>query len=371
MSDSTKGFWRVAAIITAATFGDGVFALPFVFYQSGWLLSLGYLVVLATVIISAHVVYLKTLEKVGEKERLLGLARRYFGEKGFWVGFVAIVLGLLLTLVAYLILGTQFVGILFPSALPGGPLAVFWIFTSLLVLASDRHIVGLELAGIICSSLIVVLIFATAWPHVFFAGIPAVNMKNAFLPFGVILFELAGWTGIEPAYESRKRDGRKNDPWRALALGTFVAAILSVVFVSGILGSASHITSDTVSGLSNWPIWKRDLLAILGLCAVTTVFMPIAREIKNSLEKDLRWKKSYSHGLIILLPVACILLGLNNFLIVVGIVGGVFLSTQYLLIISVGRRALKLSVVKQTLLDIVAFIFVVAAIYQIYSFIVK
>jgi tyrosine-specific transport protein len=367
----SNGFWEIAAIITAATFGDGVFALPFVFYQAGWLIALGYLAILATIIVGAHVVYLKTLEKVGEKERLLGLARRYLGDGGFWVGFVAIVLGLLLTLVAYLILGTQFITILFPGSLPGAPLLVFWLFTSLLVLASDRHIVGLELAGIICTSCIVILIFVTAWPHVVFAGIPMINTKNIFLPFGVILFELAGWTGIEPAYESRKRGGRKYDPWRALATGTFVAALLSLIFVTGILGSATHITTDTISGLSSWPIWKRDVLAVLGLCAVATVFMPIAREIKNSLEKDLKWKKTYSRGLIILLPIVCISLGLNNFLVVVGIVGGVFLSTQYLLIVSVGRRALTLSGAKKFLLDVVAGVFVVAAIYQIYSFIVK
>src|SRR6185312_1068239 len=110
-----------------------------------------------------------------------------------------------------------------------------------------------------------------------------------FLPFGVILFGLAGWTGIEPAYESRKKGGRKYAPWRALAIGTFAAATLSLMFAAGVLGSASHITTDTISGLSDWPLWKRDALALLGLCAVSTVFMPIAREIKNSLEKDLRW----------------------------------------------------------------------------------
>ena len=366
------GFWKVAAILAAATLGDGVFALPFVFIQSGWLLSILYLLALATIVVTAHVVYLKTLEKVDEKERLLGLARKYFGEKGFWVGFVAIVVGLLLTLVVYLILGAQFIKILFPSALPGGPLLVFWMLATLLVFASDRHIVGLELVGVFCTSCIIILIFVTALPNVTFAGIQAITGKNLFLPFGVILFELAGWTGIEPAYETRKRSGRKYDPWRALALGTFAAAALSLMFIAGVLGSSSsHITPDTISGLSDWPLWKRDALALLGLCAVSTVFMPIAREIKNSLEKDLRWNKHYSRGLIILAPVACILLGLNNFLVVVGLVGGVFLSTQYLLIISVGRRALRLSGTKKFLLDVVACVFVVAAIYQMYGFIVK
>lgn len=358
-------------MITAATLGDGIFAMPFVFYASGWLVALCYLVVLVAIIVGAHIVYLKTLERVDEKERLLGLARRYFGEGGFWVGFIAIVLGLLLTLVAYLILGAQFIHILFPGALSVGPLLVFWFATSILVLVGDKRIMGLELIGIICTSLIVLLIFVTAWPHVFFQGIPAINPANLFLPFGVILFELAGWTGIEPAYELRKINGRKSDPWRSLAAGTIAAAAVSLLFITGILGSATHITSDTISGLTGWPIWKRDLLALLGLCAIATVFIPISREIKNSLEKDLRWNKNYSRGLIILLPISCVLLGFNSFLTVVGLVGGVFLSAQYLLIISVGRRALALSGIKKVLLDVIALVFIIAALYEIFSFIVK
>src|SRR5258708_2304029 len=102
-------FFEIAGIVAAATVGDGVFALPFVFYNAGWELSLFYLALLAFFVSTAHVVYLKALEAEGEKNRLLGLARKYFGQTGFWIGFLAIVVGLLLTLVAYLILGMQFI----------------------------------------------------------------------------------------------------------------------------------------------------------------------------------------------------------------------------------------------------------------------
>src|SRR5258708_5363686 len=109
------GFFRVAAIVAAATIGDGIFALPYVFYRAGWLASLFYLVVLAVFVSTAHVIYLATLEKRGEKERLLGLTRKYLGIPGFWVGFIAIEIGLILTLVAYLILGTQFIHLALPT----------------------------------------------------------------------------------------------------------------------------------------------------------------------------------------------------------------------------------------------------------------
>jgi len=366
------------AIVTAATVGDGVFALPFVFQQAGWLLCLAYLAVLGAIVISAHLVYFRTLEKVGEKKRLLGLARRYFGEGGFWIGFAAIVIGLLLTLVAYLILGSEFIRLGFPGAPSWLPLTAFWLFIAAIMLMNDSRVIELEIVGILCTSIVIGLIFFTAFPNAGFDGAPIVNWANAFLPFGAVLFSIAGWTSIEPAYESKKgfrvRAGvsrQKFSPWIALASGTAFAALLYTMFSAGVLGTASHITPDTISGLGDWPAWKRDIVAALGLLAVATVAMPISREIKNALEKDLKWNKVWSRALIIFFPIVCVLAGLNNFLVVVGIVGGVFLSTQYLLIVSVGRRVLSLSLAQKIALDIVAGVFALAAIYQIVSFIVQ
>jgi len=362
--------WRIAAIVAAATIGDGIFALPFVFYQAGWLATIAYLVVLGVFVSAAHIVYLETLESKGEKKRLLGLTREYLGEGGFWIGFAAIVIGLLLTLVAYLILGAQFIRLLLPAASPMWGLVTFWVLMAIPVFMDDGHVVELELLGIACTTAIIFLIFFTAWPAVTFGGVSAVNWPNIFLPFGAVLFSLAGWTSVEPAYESRKRGGRGRDPWKALALGTFFVGALYLLFAAGILGSAPAIASDTVSGLAGWPTWKRDLLAIFGLIAVGTVYLPISREIKNALEKDLRWRKVASRALILVLPVALIFLGLNNFLIVVGLVGGVFLSMQYLLIVAVGRRALTLSPAKGFFLDLIAAVFVIGAVYQVWTFVV-
>ncbi len=370
MSDN----FEIAGIVAAATVGDGVFALPYVFYNAGWLTGIFYLLILAGFVITAHVVYLKVLESEGEKQRLFGLAEKYFGKTGFWVGFLAIVIGLLLTLVAYLILGTQFIHL----ALPGVPLdygfVVFWLIISIVALSNDKEIRELELVGIGCTSLIIIIIFASAWPNIFFNGVPAVHWQNLFLPFGAVLFSLAGWTSIEPAYEARKGSSkRKRSPWKALAIGTLFAALLYAMFASGILGSTSSsmITPDTASGLAAWPFWKKDLLAALGLLAVATVYLPISREIKNALEKDLKWPRGSSRPLVVLVPPALILLGVNNFLAVVGLVGGVFLSLQYLLIISVGRRALKLKTGVNVALDIIAIVFIVAAVYSVWQFIVR
>jgi len=280
------------------------------------------------------------------------------------------VLGLLLTLVAYLILGGRFVHLAFPSLGAAASLLIFWLFTAIPVFTSDGRIIKLELAGVACTSIIIVFIFATAWPAATFAGIPAVNFENLFLPFGAILFALAGWTGVEPAYESRKKFGAASDPWRALASGTFFVALLYIMFAAGIIGSAPVVSPDTISGLFGWPLWKKEIIALFGLIAVATVYMPISREIRNALEKDLGWNRFLSRTLILLVPLIFIGLGFNNFLVIVGLVGGVFIGAQYVLIIAVGRRALTLSAAQRVFLDAVALIFIVAAVYEVWTFVV-
>jgi len=352
--------------MAAATMGSGEFALPFIFYKSGWLLCLAYFVVLGGIIIGAQIIYLRTLEKVDEKERLLGLARKYFGSAGFWVGFFAIVIGLLLGFVIYLILGTQFIRLLFP-AIPGSwPLFIFWLFISLPVLIRSRRVTNFETFGIMLVVVLIVFIFISAQTAAVQRAIPASSVPDAFLPFGVILFSLAGWTGVEPIYEMRKKEKEKTrkDVW-PLILGTAAAALLYIMFAVGILVSAPNIASDTVSGLAGWPIWKRDLIAVLGLVALWTVSMPIAHEIRNALEKDLKWNHIVSRLVIILVPLALILSGFNNFLAIVGITGGLFLSVQYLLIISVGRKVLELPPAQKIFLTAAALVFLVAAVYSV------
>lgn len=193
-----------------------------------------------------------------------------------------------------------------------------------------------------------------------------------FLPFGVVLFALTGWTGVEPLYESLKSESRGVRPrvLSLLASGTAAAALLYILFAAGILNSAPQITSDTVSGLVAWPVWEKDLVALLGLLAVSTCSMPISHEIRNALEKDLKWNHVVSRLVIIGLPLAVVLSGFNNFLVVIAITGGVFLSTQYLLIVAVGRRALALSRAQKFLLDAMALVFFVAAVYSAWAFVV-
>jgi hypothetical protein len=371
---SIKSF-IIVAIVAAATIGEGVFAVPYIVATAGWAITLGYFIAVIAIVSVAHILYLRTLAAVDEKERLLGLARKYFGATGFWIGFIAIVVGLLLGFVAYLVLGTQFLQILFPGLPSGFALAIFWILLAYLVWGSEGRIAWFEAVGIALVSFAILFIFFSGHPATFFNNVSFAVPGGFLLPFGVVIFALAGWTSVEPVYELayKKEDGKRlvvPATFALFALGTAFAGLLYWLFAAGVIGTVPSVAADTVSGIAAWPLWRKDILAAVGLLSVCVVSVPIAREIRGAMEKDLGWNPIFSRAAIVLLPLAAVLLGFNDFLAIVGIAGGIFISTQYLLIISVGRRTLALARREKFLLDIVAIVFICAAVYEIWRFVV-
>jgi amino acid permease len=364
--------FKMAAVVTAATIGEGVFALPYVIQAAGWLLTLCYFVALIAAVSVAHIIYLRTLGAVHEKERLLGLAQKYFGGAGFWIGFVAIVVGLLLGFVAYLVLGARFLGILIPGISPAVALSAFWFLLACLVWGSERKIAGLEITGVALIACAIFFIFFSGRPDLAFTNMPLVMSRNFFLPFGVVLFSLAGWTSVEQVYElahGGTPSSRSAMFWTFVA-GAAAAAALYWFFAFGVIGGASQVAMDTVSGIGNWPAWRKDILAVIGLVSICVVSMPLAREMRGAMEKDLKWSPFVSRAIIIGLPIAVVFAGFTNFLTIVSVAGGIFISMQYLLILSVGQRTLTFAPREKFLLDVLAIVFIAAAVYEVASFVV-
>ena len=365
-----KGMWRCALLMVAGTVGAGLFGIPYVFYKAGWAIAFFYLAVFVVLVGIAHGVYAKTLAKVRERKHLLGLVAEQFGAWGKWIASFAIIGGLLITLVVYLILGARFLGLLFP-ALGNFSYPLFWVLASLPLLLKFRRLVLSEVIGALAMAAIIAVIFlgasANAYPQVI-----AADLSELFLPFGVILFALAGWATVEPVFDYGISAGLPlKKISRAMTLGTFFSSLLYLLFAVGIFGSAPVISENTLDGLGSWPFWKFATLLVLGIFAIWTSYVPIGLEIKNSLRKDLVWRESTSVFFVLLAPPLLVLLGFNNFIRVAGLAGGLFLGLQYLLILAVGARVLAPSRGKKIATLALALVFILAAVYEVYYFVVR
>lgn len=363
-------FLWVAALVAATAIGAGLFSLPYVFLRAGWLAGVLYLFLTAFFLSFAHSVYYRVLEGNSGDKRLLGLTGRYFGTAGRFIGFAAIIGGLALALVIYLILAGEFSELIRPGTRTLGAF-LFWLAGSLPIILGLRRLLLSEFLGAVMMIFIIGLVFF----GVIGKNLPelsSVNWRELFLPFGPVLFSLAAWTAVEPAFDYSRRVGQApGRSRRAMALGIYFAAFLYLLFVLGILGTVSAITPDTVSGLGKWPEWKFALLVVLGFFAIWTSYIPIGLEIKNSLIYDLGSSRLTAAAAVFFLPPLLLFLGFGDFLKVLGLAGGVFLGLEYILILMVGKKALTLNAAQKFMVNFLILIFALGAVYEIYYFIVK
>jgi len=367
----TKKLFLIASgIVVGTTIGAGIFSLPYVFLKAGWAAGIVHLVVLTILVSYAHLLYYKVLERSGEGHGLLGLVRMHLGEMAGRVAFLAVVVGLVLTLSAYLVLSAQFVVTIIPHFGFWGGVIIFWLLGSIPLVVGLRPFVGAEVVGAVLMVAIILLAVVLA-PSVERA-VPALKVQDMFLPFGAVLFALAGWTAVEPVFRWRRKfPSARFSPVSAMGVGTGVSALLYALFAFGILSSANVVTTDTVSGLTNWGGGQHILLALFGLFAVWTSYLPIGLEVKSALEKDLSWKPWAAVAATVFVPLLLVVAGLRDFLSLVGVAGGVFLSFQYLFILAVARKALALSKTATLLVTFIMTVFLAAAVYEVYMFVVR
>lgn len=355
------------AFLVSTTLGAGIFALPFVFNEAGWVVSLVYMLVTAAALVFAHWLYWEALSKTHDSDRFVGLAKKYLGKASFWPASFAIAGGLVLALLIYLILADNFINMIVPVG-PGAGALLFWFAASILLVFRLKWFAALEFIGSIVLALFILLFFGMH-PDTF-AAAPAANWPSFFLPFGAILFALAGWPALEPIFSLEKRTGLRKKPLLVIVSGTLICVALYLLFVLGVFGSGAPITQDTLSGFAFSPVFLA-LAGIFGIFLIWTSYVPMGFEIMNTLEKDLGQPPATSFGIVTLTPLALYFLGLNSFVTVISLAGGIFLALQYVFILLVAIRALALKGVKRFLAQATAALFVLGIVYEIWYFVIR
>lgn len=361
-------YFSSIGIFVAATIGAGVFALPKTFELGGWLLGLVYLIGLSGILVYSHYIYWLALEKNGNPS-LLGLINSELGGWAKKLGFVSIILGLLLTLTAYLVLGGEFLVRIFDLPIHVLILA-FWAVCSLPILFDFSRFVFLEVVGVLLITVAILGLFVIAPEGGSFFATESVNWKNLFLPFGPFIAALAGWTAIEPMIKESSQKKTRKHALGILIGGAIIVGVLYFIFSVAITGSSSVVSPDSVSGIDLLPFGAIVLLSVLGLFAVWTSYLPIVLEIKKALYRDLKFSEIVSFIIPVLLPILAVWAGVNDFFKIISFVGGVFLSIEYLLLVFASEKALGLSGWKSALAGLCGIIFVLIAVYEIVYFII-
>ncbi len=351
------------------TLGAGIFALPFVVNRAGWFISLVWAVGTVALIAFCQNLYARSLQGKNEHKRLLGLLQEHYGLSVARLGFIAIIIGLLLTLVIYLVLIPKFALLLFPSASQTLVSVLFWLAASIPLLFRLRRLVGVEIAATVLMVATILLLVGSAGPLTAIAQKTMAVGSDPLLPFAPFLFALAGWTAVEPIVDlTRRRNHADTLAHTAITTTTILSAALYSLFVIAILSSPYTVTPDAISGLGDWEFWKKVVLVIVGICAIATSYLPIGLEIENGLQKDLKKPRSISELIVIFFPLFLVFSGLTDFISIIELVGAVFVGVQYMCIILVAKKTVALRPFERVVADCALALFAGLALYQLVVF---
>ncbi len=357
--------------------GVGMFAIPFSFHMAGFWLGAAELGILALATLAIHLCYGEIVLHTKAHHRLPGYVRRYLGAHAARVAEISLFGGFSGTLLAYLLLGGIFLHGLLKNFFIGSDPA-FW--SLLLVLAGGVvTFFPIRKSAVITSvmtiSLIGLLVFLIIFlaPRIVPSNLGGINAAYAFAPYGVLLFALSG-ASIVPEVVLFLHGTRKRTR-EVIAIGSLLPAILYFLFALVVVGTAGRSTSpDAIAGLLPFAGAAVVTLGnIIGLIAVSTAYILLNTTFQQflRLDKGLSRRLAWSGGTF--LPLALFLLGLQNFISVISVVGATAVAVDGGLIIAtyhaIAHRREKSITTRDALLFGILYALMIAGIsYQLYHF---
>jgi len=318
--------------------GVGVFGVPYTFAIAGVNIGIVWFLILSGAVLLIHLYYGEVVTASSEEHRLVGFAAKYLGKKAAVATTVCSVLSFYGAILAYIIVGGQFLYNLFGNIL-GGTVALYQVIFFLLVAVFIAF--GLKMVSKIESALTALLILTMVvitW--VAFRGGSADNFTSSnwpqfFLPYGVIFFAITGTNAIPEMKDIVGGDKKllsRSVIWGSLiAFALTLAFTLAVVAVSGVFTSA-----EALFGLGE-NLGPGIVLfgSIFGFLAIITSFLVIGINLKEQFIYDFKMGKLAAWALACLPPFLFYLFGTTDFIKVMGLTGSVLSGFVGVIIVSI------------------------------------
>lgn len=321
-------------MITGLTIGAGILGLPHAIARVGLLPGILAMVFVGLFMLGMNLMVGEMAIATKTEMQLAGFAGKYLGSWAKNLLSTTVVLGYYGTLLAYLV-GES----LSLSALIGGhPMlwgVVFWSLASFIIWSGLNTVKKVDK---IVSAIVIGLIVGISLyllPKAHFDSETLTSGLSLTLPLGVLIFALHGTPAIAEAHALLPKD--KKTFRKALVWGTLIPMALYILFtvaVVGVMGLKAPEVATIGIGDQFGPaaIIVANLFAIL---AMTTCYIGLGTALKETFVWDHKIPEHLATFLVIALPLMLFLAGLNSFVAILDIVGGVFITLELLLMVAV------------------------------------
>ncbi len=369
MKEDFKKFILTVSILAGTIIGVGFFSLPQVTNMVGWGIIIGYFIILGGLTLLIHLLFGEVALATPDFLRLPGYAKVHLGEKGKKVALATMILGTYGSLLAYLIIGGKFIaGLNLPLINNNEFLATLLYFAlgTVLIYFGINPIAKIDFWSLILMILVFVIILISGAPSFKIENLSlTANFSKIFLPYGPILFSL--W-GVSMIPEIEEMLGKNKKALKKVIIASLLfTAVIYLVFMLLVVGiSGSQTSEDAISGLKGFISDKILSLGLfLGIVTTFTSFIALGLTIKKVFAYDFKIKPFMAFILSVSIPLILFLLGFQDFLKTISLVGGVMLGVEGTLILLMYK---KVKPEKRILIYPLILVFLGGILYEITSF---
>lgn len=329
-----SGYWQAVFILAGTTIGAGIFGIPYVTVQAGYLVGLLWLLVLTIVTLATNLTYAYVVEHApsGQPTQLVSYGQQAYGKLGRLFALIVILFGQWGALLVYIIGMGQFLAVLLNHTGSMMPLSLLcYVVLSILVLANLKRVSILEAWLTVGMIMIVGIIFV--------AGLGLIRIENItqmvswewarlVAPYGVIMGALGGYAVIPEVGQVIRisypdSSAARRNFYLAVVMGTVIPAGVYFLFQLVVVGVSGISTSeDAIAGLV--PYLSTGIVgigALFGLLAMVTSFITLAFVLRHTFQLDYRFSSFRSWYLAVVPPLLVYIAGLNSFIIALEIMG--------------------------------------------------
>jgi amino acid permease len=337
-----RKFLATAFTLTGTIIGAGILGLPYIFAKSGFFIGLAWLIFLGVIIIFVNLYVGEVTLRTKDTHQLPGYSEKYLGLWGKRIMILAIVFGIYSALLAYMIGEGQSLSKLFSGGLEYSLLfgVGFWIIMTFLLQGGLKRLKSIEYWGVIVIIFIVFLVFFLLFPGIKLENTTYLNVSKLFLPYGIVLFALLGFTSIP---ELRREIGKDRKLLKkAILLGTLIPILLYIMFsfvFVGVLGkNVLEVATLSFGGILG------NILLLLGVFTMMTSFFVLSFSLKDYFVFDLKNRKILFLFVSVVPLILYLLVSLFNlvgFVRVLGIGGAISGGVAGILILLMNIKAKK------------------------------
>jgi amino acid permease len=366
-----KDYIYPIAVFSGGMIGVGFLSLPYIALKTGIWLTLGYFLILTALVIAINLIFCQISLRTPDFKRFPGFVGHYLGKRAEFLAIILTILGTFGVLLVYLLVGSQFLASVFQPIFSGSNLAyalIYFLIVSAVIYFDIKVISRVEFWVMILLCLSVILIFVESFSHIKIGNIFLQNqasLGNFFLPYGPLLFAL--WScGLIPEIEEMLI-GKKKNLKKIVTISTIIISFFYLFFILLILGLTGSNTAETaLPGLKN--LLSGGILSIsllVGALATLTAFITQGIIFKKTLVYDLKIKHWQAFVITCFTPMILFLLGLQSFVPVLALTGGVLLGVDGILILLMYKKIGGKNIVIYPL----SLFFLLGVIYEIIYFI--